>query len=401
MTTRQAATRALAAQTLQRVLNEGAYSNVLVSRTDAGIEIEHALYQRLVYEALRHLAGVDEAIARATPRDMDRIQAEVLSVLRIGTVEVRYLRRAQHSAVTYAVDAVRERGKPKAAGFVNGVMRSVAKTIDDPVPADAFHGFPQWLHERLEAVFGPDAVAFMVASNQPAETGIRPRRDVEIGRETGIPGARYAQRASIVELAAAGSVDVMDPASVAVANALSVQPGERVIDLAAAPGGKTRALADAAGPSGLVIACDNHARRLSTARKRSSAFDQITWVLADARNPPFIAGTFDRVLLDAPCTGLGTLRRRPEIRHRLDPSAPSAYGTLQRSLLESALLLVRPGGRLVYSVCTVFPEETVDVVSGLGGRPPDDLEGMPMGDGLLLAPHVTNTDGMFICVFDA
>jgi 16S rRNA (cytosine967-C5)-methyltransferase len=127
---------------------------------------------------------------------------------------------------------------------------------------------------------------------------------------------------------------------------------------------------------------------------------QVEWVLADAEHPPFGRQTFDKVLLDAPCTGLGTLRRRPEIRHRLDPEAPRAYGSLQRTLLERALDLVLPGGRLVYSVCTVFPEETTEVVAGLGGRAPSGLEGTPLGDGVLLAPHITGTDGMYISVFD-
>jgi 16S rRNA (cytosine967-C5)-methyltransferase len=94
------------------------------------------------------------------------------------------------------------------------------------------------------------------------------------------------------------------------------------------------------------------------------------------------------------------LRRRPEIRHRLDPSAPLAFGALQRTLLEEALGLVRPGGRLVYSVCTVLPEETTDVVAGLGGRAPSGVPGTPCGDGVLLAPHTTGTDGMYIAVFD-
>jgi 16S rRNA (cytosine967-C5)-methyltransferase len=276
----------------------------------------------------------------------------------------------------------------------------VVRAIDVPVPADELLGYPLWLHERIETVFGDEARAFMEASNQPADTGIRLRGGTELGRETGISAARYVEHAAIRDRVADGSFDIIDPASVAVANALDVQQGDTVVDLAAAPGGKTRVLADAAGITGLVVACDNHVRRLSTARKRSSEFPQVHWVLADARQPPLRASSFDRVLLDAPCTGLGTLRRRPEIRHRIDPDAPTAYGSLQRVMLEHALKLVRPGGRLVYSVCTVFPEETTEVVAGLDGHRPEGIGGVSLGDGLLLAPHVTGTDGMFICVFD-
>jgi 16S rRNA (cytosine967-C5)-methyltransferase len=257
------------------------------------------------------------------------------------------------------------------------------------------------MFERLEHVLRRDARSFMEASNDPAETGIRSRDGNERGRATGIAGARYmAHDDTIAVLSRKGLIDIIDPASVAAANALGVERGDVIADLAAAPGGKTRILADAAGPSGLVVACDMHHRRLTTARKRSADLAQIRWVLADAGNPPLRSRTFDKVLLDAPCTGLGTLRRRPEIRHRLAPDAPQAYGVLQRDLLAKALDLVRPGGRLVYSVCTVFPEETTEVVAGLGGRVPEDLTGIAFGDGVLLAPHLTGTDGMFISVFD-
>jgi len=401
MTAEALSTRSLAARSLTRVVDGGAYSNVLVSKAAPSTKVDHGLYQRLVYESLRHLPGIDEAIAMATPRKLSRIQAEVLSVLRIGTAEIRYLRRAPHSAVAYSVDAVRELGKPKAAGFVNGVLRAVSRSVDNPVPADAYLGYPQWMFDRLEQILGEDARAFMEASNLPADTGIRSRDGQERGRTTGIPGASYmVHDNTIATLSQDGSIDVIDPASVAVTNALGVERGDVIVDLAAAPGGKTRILADAAGPSGLVVACDIHQRRLATALKRSADLAQIRWVLADARNPPFRARTFDRVLIDAPCTGLGTLRRRPEIRHKLAPDAPQAYGALQRDMLGKALDLVRPGGRLVYSVCTVFPEETIDVVAGLGGRAPDDLGGLSLRDGVLLAPHITGTDGMFISVFD-
>jgi 16S rRNA (cytosine967-C5)-methyltransferase len=126
----------------------------------------------------------------------------------------------------------------------------------------------------------------------------------------------------------------------------------------------------------------------------------VHWVIGDALQPPFARGSFDRVLLDAPCTGLGTLRRRPEIRHRLDADSAANAGRVQRRMLEAAISLVRPGGRLVYSVCTITPDETVGVVAGIGSRSPESLPGSPLEGGLLLAPHVTGSDGMFIAVVD-
>ncbi len=401
MTTEALATTALAARTLDRVLNEGAYSNILVANVDAGTNVDRSLYQRLVFDTLRFLPAIDEAIEAASSRRIDRIQREVVAVLRIATAEVRYLRRPTHSAVSNAVEAVRELGRAKASGFVNGVMRSVVRQIDEPVPSEAHLAMPAWLYERLVAIFGDDADDFVTASNAAASTGVWLRDGRQRGEVTGIPGAAYLPHDdTLVGLSDAGAIDIIDPASVAVVNAMEVETGDRVLDIAAAPGGKTRIIADRVGPNGFVVACDIHARRLGRARQRSHSMEHIRWIVSDASRPPFRDGVFDKVLLDAPCTGLGTLRRRPEIRYRVDEAAPARYGHLQRSMLEAAFALLRPGGRLVYSVCTVFPEETSEVVRELGAVRSPEAPGIAWGDGSLLAPHVTGTDGMFIAVFD-
>jgi 16S rRNA (cytosine967-C5)-methyltransferase len=188
---------------------------------------------------------------------------------------------------------------------------------------------------------------------------------------------------------------VQDPASVAVGVALQVQPGDRVLDLAAAPGGKTLQLADAG--AGLLVAVERHPRRLRSARRRLAGVD-VHWVRADATAPPFAAGSFDRILLDAPCSGLGTLRRRPEIRLRADQADVARLAGLQRGMLEAARPLLAPGGILVYSVCTVTPSETTGVVAGLPAAAPVGLPGRRLDGGLLMAPHLTGTDGMFISV---
>ncbi len=401
MPTEGLSTRALAARALHRVLAEGAYSNIVVSNQKTSPSLDRGLYQRLVFETLRYLPSIDEAIAGATSRPIDRIQDDVLSVLRIGTAELRYLRRPAHSAVSQSVEAVRELGRHRAAGFVNGVLRTIARRVDEPVPSDVYAGMPQWLYERLTSVFGDETDAFIAASNTPPLTGIRSRDGLDRGSATGVAGTGYVRHDTTVgALAAANAIDIIDPASVAVVDALDVATGARVADLAAAPGGKTRIIAERCEPNGLVVACDVHQRRLTSARKRSGTLANTIWVVADATAPPFQDASFDRVLLDAPCTGIGTLRRRPEIRHRIDPGSSARLGEIQRRMLIEALRIVRPGGRLVYSVCTVFPQETVEVIAGLGASRPETAIGEPWGDGVLLAPHTTGTDGMFIATFD-
>jgi 16S rRNA (cytosine967-C5)-methyltransferase len=235
-----------------------------------------------------------------------------------------------------------------------------------------------------------EAEAFFVASLEDAPVYVR----ASSGKEppsaepvAGIPGAYRVVAASV------GELPVQDPSSVAVGLAVEAMPGARVVDLAAAPGGKTLHLLDQVGPEGTVVALDVHQRRLLSARRRAS---QAHWVLADSRLPPLQEESFDRVLLDAPCSGLGTLRRRPEIRHRVSDEEVVRLASLQSELIAAALPLVGPGGKLVYSVCTVTPEETVEVVGAYNARPPEGLPGRVWGKGWLLGPHLTGTDGMFV-----
>ena len=261
---------------------------------------------------------------------------------------------------------------------------------------------PGWVVERLESQFGRDEGGRAVAAlDAPADRGIRIRSDeTPDGARpvAGIPGAAYLAPGARVE---PGAVDFIDPASTAVAVAARVEPGMTVLDVASAPGGKTAALWDTMGGKGRLVAADLSADRLRVARRRLRAMGiDPMWVIADGTRPPFGPASFDVVVLDAPCTGLGTLRRRPEIRHRLRPGDPERLGELQRRLLDASFELVKPGGRLVYSVCTLFDEETSDVVGDLEAHPPTGLPGSARGKGLLMAPHLTGTDGMYISVID-
>jgi 16S rRNA (cytosine967-C5)-methyltransferase len=367
-----------------------------VQTTNVLPETDHGFYQRLVFTALRYLPFIDAQIAAASTRSPDDIDPEVRAVLRVAIAEMAYLGTKDHAVVHEAVETVRTVGRANASGFVNAILRTIGKTLPSP-KGSADEAYPASIIEIAGSAFGDaEAEEFMTASNSPARVGLRFRS------ERPHNGARYAETDEDVNLLEqSGAVDIMDPASSMVVVALDPRPGDRAVDLAAAPGGKTRAIADAVGPRGLVCATDIHSRRLRDAAHRSRNIGHIRWLIADALRPPLRPGSFDRVLLDAPCTGLGTMRRRPEIRYRSTRDAPEQYGLLQRELLESALELVAPGGRVVYSVCTISNQETRDVIDGLGFSRPENIEGQPWGDGLLMAPHTTGTDGMFVAVRDA
>lgn len=387
--------RAQAATAIDRIIGRGAYSNVIVRKAAVLPETDHAFYQRLVYTSLRHLPYIDQQINGFASRGVETMDPTVRAVLRIGVTEIAYLGTQDHAAVHEAVETVRVLGKDQASGFVNAVLRKVAGS--SPAPSGSVEeSYPETIRELTSASLGKeDGDQFLLASNGPARVGIRFRK------HTLHSGARYALPGEdVVALEAEGTVDVIDPSSAMVVAALAPQPGERIVDLAAAPGGKTRAIADAVGGNGRVIGVDIHHRRLRDAATRSAAMPRISWMVGDAGAPPFAPASFDRVLLDAPCTGLGTMRRRPEIRYRVEKDASQRYGDLQRRLLSAAMTLVTPGGRIVYSVCTVTTAETVGVVDGLGFRMPANIEGARHGDGLLLAPNITGTDGMFIALKD-
>jgi 16S rRNA (cytosine967-C5)-methyltransferase len=206
-----------------------------------------------------------------------------------------------------------------------------------------------------------------------------------------------------------GRVTPQDQASQAVAIALDPQPGERVLDVASAPGGKSSAIAERMGDEGLVVAADLHASRLRLVREATGRLQlmSVQALVAAGTALPCPDDTFDRVLLDAPCSGLGVLRRRPEARWRAKPEQVAQLAALQIGLLAHAATKVRPGGRLVYSVCTLTRAETLEV-DEWAARELTDFTAVhafaapwrPHGRGAVLLPHDAGTDGMFVLVLD-
>lgn len=376
---------------LGRVLRSGAYSNVLLSQL--GDQPDERLVRRLVYGTLRNLLRVDRLLEGASDRALADVQPGLLDVLRIGAWELRLGEGAAHAAVNEAVESATAGFGKQAGGFANAVLRNVQSRDEDlpggPAGRALELGVPLWIFQSLAEGWTLEEVeSFLAESLRPAPRTARRRRPNGAPGIAGIDGA--------VEVGEGDAV-VMDPSSVAVGLAVGARAGMTVLDMAAAPGGKTFHLFDQMGGDGVLVGADRHPRRVTSARRRlRKAGVEIPWVVADGTASPFPERMFDRVLLDAPCTGLGTMRRRPEIRHRLDPASPERAAAVQNRLLDAALSLVKPDGVVVYAVCTVFSTETTNVVADRRAEPPGGLPGRAAGNGWLLGPHLTGSDGMFI-----
>lgn len=391
--------RSVAAGLVGRVVRGGAWSNLVVREVDLPPD-DARLVRHLVYGTIRNLPRLDRAIDDLSSRPLAAIHSDVLDVLRVAFHEVLFGRAAVHAVPDTAVESTRRLGHGRATGFVNALVRNFQRGGEPNPPSGPAEAFslPAWVMEDLTRTWGRDqALAFARAAHEdaPVSFRMRPGDPPPHGAVPAqVPGAFVHSKGRVPEEAV-----VQDAASVAVVEALDVAPGHRVLEVGAAPGGKTLAIWDR-GPASLV-AVDIHPRRtLQAARRLERAGGRGWWIRADGARLPFRSGQFDRVLVDAPCTGLGTLRRRPELRFRVSIGDRDRLAILQRRMIRQAVHAVRPGGRVVYSVCTLTRAETLGVVQNMGGRPPADLPGLRLDQGLLMGPHLTGTDGMFISVLD-
>jgi 16S rRNA (cytosine967-C5)-methyltransferase len=387
---------------LRRVEDAGAFASVLLETRSAEIRDprEVGLLTEIVLGVLRRRAPLDHAIARAAGRPLDRIDGEVLTAIRIGAYALLYLDRIpDHAAVDTAVALVKEAGRAKAAGFANGVLRRIARersTLLPPPPGTGdvealslYRSHPAWFTHRVVSRFGWDrADELLAANNEPAATvlaswpaaGSEATLRAALGAEgVEVAPCRFVPDAlrvvsGVPQRAAAfrdGAFWIQDEASQLAVRLFGDAVGPRVLDACAAPGGKTLALAARAGAAGLVVAADRNAVRLSRLRQnvRRLRADNVVALICDMSRRAPLRTSFDDVLVDAPCSGTGTLRRHPEIRWRLKPDDLPVHGERQRLILGAAADLVRPGGRLVYSVCSIEPEEGEEVIAAfLAGR---------------------------------
>jgi len=360
-----AAARRLALEALQRI-DDGAYANLV---TPALLERsrltsrDRNFVTAIAYGATRMRRALDHLIDRHALRATDD---EVRRVLRLGAFELAYLRTPPHAAVSQAVSLAPER----ARGFTNAVLRKVAADVAAGIkwPDVATElSYPDWIVDAFTEALGEEqAITALRQMDEPAEA---------TERDDG-----YTQ----------------DLASQWVVEEVGALPGERILEPCAGPGGKATLLA---ATGAVVTAADISPRRsmLVVENARRIGAELAGVVAADGLDLPFRLQSFDRVLVDAPCSGLGVLRRRPDARWRIQASDVEELADLQQRLLRAASEMVRPGGVLLYSVCTLTVEETIGVdLPGWEARPPPRHPWQPWGRGARLLPQTEGTDGMFL-----
>jgi len=410
----------LAAFKILQQVEGGGYSSVLLAAEEPRLQVvDRALCHELVLGVLRWRLLLDKIVEHFSKRRVESLDLPVRIALRLGLYQLRFLTRVPASAaVNESVNLVRMARLSSAAAFVNAVLRRAVrepeydpvKTISDALEKIAVQtSHPIWMIERWSNSFGlQEAKAFAQANNLVPPTAFRVVRNHSetLSKLTGATAAlepskivddawRVSGATSLLrELSTAGEIYLQDEASQLVAQLLDAQPGERVLDLCAAPGGKTTMIAGRTGDRALVVAADRSAMRMETV-VATSKLHQLTGikpVILDATQQlPFEPESFDKVLVDAPCSGTGTLRRNPEIRWRLSPNDIPILAEQQKRILRSALDMVKPGGRLVYSTCSVEPEENEAVIAECGLSPVDTIRTWP---------HREGSDGFFIASFE-
>jgi 16S rRNA (cytosine967-C5)-methyltransferase len=350
---------------------------------------------QLAYGTVQRARTLDHAIETLGRRPVRKLDPPVLAALRLGAYQLAFMDSVPvHAAVNETVELVRAAGLARAVSFTNAVMRRLAEGIEalladlgEATPAEAAlkHSYPDWIVEAWWREWGPEeALALMRAQNEPPETAVRTREGPRVVEE--IPPGWIEE----------GRAWPQSRGSQLAGSAVGAEAGERVLDLCAAPGGKATQLAEIAAE---VLAVEKHpgrARELEENAARLGA-SNLRVLCADALQLPPVLTGFDRVLVDAPCSGLGVLNSRPDLRWRAQP-----LPELQVELLRTALERVKSGGSVTYSVCTMYRSENEDVVAEIGAEV-DDL-GAEFPDYrhprdprfLLSLPHVHGTAGFFV-----
>ncbi|WP_082423294.1 16S rRNA (cytosine(967)-C(5))-methyltransferase RsmB [Paenibacillus dakarensis] len=443
---RAVSARELALNVLTQVEQEGAYSNLLLNKElqkaalekgDAGLATE------LVYGTISRLNTLDYFLDRFVKKGTTKLQPWVRALLRLSLYQIMYLDRIpDHAVVSEAVKLAKKRGHQGISGMVNGVLRNILRQKEELVipenlpPAEAIslrHSHPKWLVERWIEQYGVEAAeAICKANNEPPAVSIRVNTTM-ISREAmleemnnggfdAVP-SKLSPYGIIVKSGGNmahtdwyrdGMISIQDESSMLVAEVVDPAPGMRVLDCCAAPGGKTAHMGEIMKDDGSIIANDlhSHKQKLIAEQAERLGLDSIKTVTGNALDlaKAFEPATFDRVLLDAPCSGLGVIRRKPDLKWAKTPDDIGEIASLQRELLQSVSTLVRPGGVLVYSTCTIETRENEGAVKAFLAENPnfevasDETDGinrtvkhaLPRGGGVQILPQHFHSDGFYI-----
>ncbi len=419
--------RRAAFEILRRVA-DGTFSSVLLALEEPKLKpADRALCHELVLGVLRRQLFLDKIVEHFAKRSVESLDLPVRIALRLGLYQLRFLSRIPASAaVNESVTLVHSAKLSSATAFVNAVLRRAIREADYD-PASAAQGplekiaietsHPVWVIERWVQSCGlSEAESFARANNEVPPTAFRvihTRADEqEILAKLSDAGASIERSviaenafrvsgasATLRELSASGLIYLQDESSQLVAQVLDAQPGDRVLDLCAAPGGKTTLLADRAGDNALILAADRSATRMLTVTATTALHQlrNIKPILLDAgARLPFAPESFDRILVDAPCSGTGTLRRNPEIRWRLTSSDFQTLAATQKQFLRNAAEVLKPGGRLVYSTCSVERDENEEVVNDFLQTHPD----FHLLETHRTWPHHEGSDGFYIALLE-
>jgi 16S rRNA (cytosine967-C5)-methyltransferase len=427
---------------VRRVFEDGAYADRVFNAEAAGLEPrERAFAMALAYGTVQRRATLDHVAAQLSSRPPAKLDPPLLAALRLGLMQLLLLDGvAEHAAVNESVELIKRDGRG-GAGLVNAVLRratregrAILDQLDDRTAAGAaiLHSVPPWLAELWWRELGPEPARELLRRiNEPAESALRVNTLVatpaQVIDELGVaahaapdlpeglvlegPFDAYAS-----ELWSRGAIMPQSRGSMMVAQVLAPCPGERVLDLCAAPGAKTTQMAALMGDQGALMAVEHHPGRAASLGRTIERMQVrcTTVVVADAAaTAPVPAAApspspspspgpgYDRVLVDPPCSGLGTLQSRPDLRWRTSPERIADLAGLQARILRAGAAATRAGGTLVYSVCTISRAESEDVVDRFLSEH-EEFEAEEAGPGgddspyLRLLPHRDGTDGFFI-----
>jgi 16S rRNA (cytosine967-C5)-methyltransferase len=430
--------RRAAFEILRRVEQEDAYSSALLARADNDLnEKDRALSHELVLGVLRRRLWLDRTLEHFAAREIGSLDLAVTLALRLGLYQLRFLSRIPASAaINESVNLVKAARLKSAATFVNAVLRRATRepdydpsaTATDPIEKIAIEtSHPRWLVARWTEQFGyEEAAAIARANNDPAPLAFRftagtsgeteRSRVIDELRDAGselvesqiVPGAWRAGRTSALlrQVGDRGLIYFQDEASQLVTQLLGARAGDRVLDVCAAPGSKSTGIAVQA-PDSTIVAADLYEHRVRTMKELANhqQVNNILFVVSDAtKSLPFAERSFDRVLVDAPCSGTGTLRHNPDIRWRLQPADIAELAGKQKQILETASAMVRPGGLLLYSTCSLEKDENEAVIQEFLEHHPDFLVSrfethddlQTKGGALRTWPHRQDVDGFFV-----